>query len=221
VTGPTGDDRLREISEAAARGFFPTPGWTLEVVGCPQRLAGAVLAFTGFHIVAAGVDEGEIRKHLDHDDIAAPFNPVFLAWLGRRVNGRVGHIDLTMARWGTGGGDDFLVPVPVPPDNERVRRARWLRSEVRFLMPDDGSAVVAFGAGLGGRQELSMEITEESARSQGLGTRVVRAALAHVRTDVALFATVAPGNTRSLRCLLACGFSPIGAECLISTDGAQ
>ncbi|MGO9344584.1 MAG: hypothetical protein ACLP6E_19025 [Acidimicrobiales bacterium] len=123
--------RLRKICEAAARGSYPAPEWTLEFVACPSRLAGAVLAFTGHHVVAADIEEDEARSHLDPEDIAAPFNPAFLAWLGDRLGARVGHIDVTMARLGSGTGDEWLSPVGEPPDNERFRRARHLRSDVQ------------------------------------------------------------------------------------------
>jgi hypothetical protein len=208
---------LREICEAAARGSYPVPQWKLDFFPCPARLAGAVVAFTGHHIVAAGIDEEDARTQLDPEDIAAPFNPAFLAWLGGRLGAKVGHIDVTLARLGSGAGDEWLLPVGEPPDNERVRRARLLRSDVQFLSPPDGRAVVTLGAGLAGRRELSMEINDEADRNRGFGTRLVEAAVARIPTDEAVFASVAPGNTRSLRCLLRAGFLPIGAECVLSS----
>ncbi len=194
VTAGTGDSRLREICEAAARGTFPPATWRLECLPRPQRLVAAVLAFTGHHIVAADIDEDQIRSHLDRHDTAAPFNPVFLTWLGHRVKARVGHIDVTLSRFGSGLGDDWLRPVGDPPDNERVRRARQLRSDVSFLSPPDRSSVVTLGVGLAGRHELSMEVGEECDRGQGLGTRLVLAAVARIPADEVVFAGVAPGN---------------------------
>jgi len=63
-----------------------------------------------------------------------------------------------------------------------------------------------------------MEIRSESDRHRGLGTRLVDAAVARIPVDVAIFASVTPGNTRSLRCLLGAGFRPIGAECVLSSQ---
>jgi hypothetical protein len=180
-------------------------------------LLGAVVAFTGHHIVAADVDEDEARSHLDPEDIAAPFNPAFLAWLGDRLGARVGHIDVTLARLGSGVGDDWLIPTTEPPDNERVRRARHLRSDVRFFSPPNDSSVVTLGVGLAGRLELSLEVSSERERNSGLGRHLVQAAVARIPADQAVFAGVAPGNSRSLRCLLRANFVPIGAECLLST----
>ena len=211
-------DGLRRLCEGAARGSFPPPSWGVEILAAPPRLSGAVVAFTGHHVIAADVDAADVTRHLDPDDIAAPFNPAFLAWLGRRLGARIGHIDVTMARMGGGDDDDWLRVVTDPPDTERVRRARGLRTDVEFLAPAEGGAVVMVGFGLADRRELSMEIGDESRRSTGLGTRLVRAAVNRVPIDEAVFASVAPGNTRSLRCLLHAGFAPIGAECLLVPD---
>ena len=209
-------DRLRAVCEAGARGSFPTPDWQIELLPAPPRILGAVVAFTGRHLIAADVDEAEVRGQLDPQDIAAPFNPVFLAWLGRHLDARVGHIDVTLARMGGGEEDDWLQRSTDPPDNERVRRAQSQRIEVEFLVPSEGGAVVTLGAGLADRRELSMEISDEADRNAGLGTRLVRAAVARVPSDEAVFASVAPGNTRSLRCLLQAGFKPIGGECILT-----
>lgn len=216
ASAPRGD-RLRELCEAAARGSFPPPVWGLEFVPPPALVLGAVVAFTGHHVIASDVDEDETLDKLDRSDIAAPFNPSFLAWLGGRLNAKVGHIDVTLARLGTGAGDEWLRPVTDPPDNERVRRAQRQRADVEFLAPPEGGAVVTLGSGLAGRRELSMEISDESHRNRGLGARLVGAAVDRLSTEESVFASVAPGNTRSLRCLLHAGFLPIGAECILMT----
>ncbi len=89
------------------------------------------------------------------------------------------------------------------------------RDQVRFLVPREGGAVVTLGAGLSERCELSVEIDGEAARGSGIGTRLIAAALDGVGSDQAVFASVAPGNTRSLRSFLAAGFRPIGSECVL------
>lgn len=210
------DDRLRELFEAAARHDFPPTDWGLEIVPPPARVLGAVFAFTAHHVLAAPLDGGDVVANLEKKDTAAPFNPRFLAWVGRRLGAKVGHVDAVLARMGTGLRDDWLRQVQDPPDNERVRRARALRDAVRYLVPPDGGAVVTLGEGLAGRCELSMEIGDEADRGHGFGTRLVSAAVGHVPTDRAVFASVTPGNARSLRCLLAAGFEPVAAECLFT-----
>jgi GNAT superfamily N-acetyltransferase len=181
------------------------------------RMAAAVVALTGHHVIATQLDKRELESQLDPHDIAAPFNPAFLAWLGQRLDARVGHVDVTLARLGGGdSGSTWLEATTTPPDNERVRRANRLRTDVRFYRPRDGQAIVTLGKGLAGRCELAMEIDDEEARNRGVGRRLVEAAVGLVPSDESVFAAVAPGNARSLRALLAAGFRPIGAECLLT-----
>ncbi len=214
--GPHGDDRLRSLCEAAARAEFPAPDWALEFVPAPVRVVAAVCSFTAHHVVATDLPEDEVRRQLEPDDLAAPMNPRFLAWLGRRLDAKVGHIDMVLAGRGTGRGSNWLRPIADPPDNERVRRARHQRAGVRYLAPPEGGAIVTIGAGLADRCELSIEIADESGRSRGFGTPLLLAALDHVAADEAVFAGVAPGNTRSVRCFLAAGFTPVGAESVMT-----
>lgn len=209
-------DRLRTLFESAARHDFPPSDWALELLPAPEPLLGAAFAFTAHHVLAAPLPEDEVAGRLDEGDTAAPFAPAFLAWVGTRLGAHVGHVDAVLSRMGTGTGEDWLHPISDPPDNERVRRARALRREVRYFGPPGGGAVVTLGEGLAGRCELSMEIGAETARGRGLGTRLVTAAVCHVPSDRAVFASVAPGNVRSLRCLLAAGFEPVAAECLFT-----
>ena len=216
MSSSASDARLLELCLAAARGSFPPADWQVEFLAAPSNVAAAVVAFTSNHVVAADIDPAEIEAQFDANDIAAPSNPTFLAWLGQRIGARVGHIDVALARFGTGAGDRWLVPTNAPPHIERVERARALRADVEFFTTPDTVAIVALGRGLGGRRELSMEVTVEAERGHGIGRRIVEAALDRVPADELLFATVAPGNTRSLRCLLAAGFVAIGAECLFS-----
>jgi len=95
---------------------FQPPAWQVEFLPGLDRLVGVVLAFTGHYVIAASADEGEARSHFDPEDIATPFSPVFLAWLGDRLDARVDHIDVTLARLGSCVGDDQLHAVAEPPD---------------------------------------------------------------------------------------------------------
>ncbi len=76
---------------------------------------------------------------------------------------------------------------------------------------------MTIGAGLADRCELSIEIAGESERSRGTGTRLLFAALDHLAADQVAFASVAPGNARSIRCFLAAGFVPMEAESVVTT----
>lgn len=151
---------------------------------------------------------------MDPDDPSDLFKPATLAWLGDRIGAPPGHVDLVLAAAGSAEPDPLLISLAEPPNNERVRRAHRQRAEVGFWAPSKGGAVIAIGQGLGGRWEVGLEITEEHDRNRGLGRDLARSALSLIPSDRFLFASIAPGNTRSLRCFAAAGFVPIGAECL-------
>ena len=61
---------------------------------------------------------------------------------------------------------------------------------------------------------MSIEIAD-TARSSGLGRRLILDAVGGVPAGDHLFAAVSPGNARSLRSFLAAGFVPIGSELII------
>jgi hypothetical protein len=208
-------NRLLELAERAARAEFVEADWRVELLPAPERVRGAVVAYTGYHAVAAAVPPEEVRAALDPADIAAPMNPTFLTWLGQRLHAVVGHVDVVLARFGTGQPDNMLQVFSDPPDNERVWRARRQREGVTYLTDQARHLVVTIGHGLAGRTEISIEIADERQRGVGTGSAAVRSAVGHVPPERPVFASVAAGNTRSLRAFLSAGFRPIGAECLL------
>jgi RimJ/RimL family protein N-acetyltransferase len=78
----------------------------------------------------------------------------------------------------------------------------------------DDRGLVTVGTGLAGRTELSIEL-DPARCGQGQGGGLIRDALAGIAAGTPVFAAVAPGNARSLRAFLRCGFRPIGSEVLI------
>jgi hypothetical protein len=62
-----------------------------------------------------------------------------------------------------------------------------------------------------GRREMSVETTDHGPS----GRELIEQALTMTPSGDPLFAAVAPGNARSLRSFLACGFVPLGSEVLI------
>jgi hypothetical protein len=94
-------------------------------------------------------------------------------------------------------------------NHPRVIFARARRSQVRAFGSADG--LFTLGVGLGGRQEMSVETSPRGVRGRDL----IEQAMAMTPRGELMFAAVAPGNARSLRSFLSCGFAPIGSEILI------
>jgi hypothetical protein len=138
--------------------------------------------------------------------------PDFVAALAQRLGTKPGSVDvlLTAPRLASAPTVDL---VEVEQGGPRTDRARRYRSEVRSYADQDTGGIVDLGRGLDGRLDLSVELPDR-ARSGGGGRRIIEAARTLVSSGEFLFASVAPGNARCLRAVLAAGFVPIGAEVL-------
>jgi GNAT superfamily N-acetyltransferase len=203
---------LRTLLDAAARGSFPDPDGSVDVVPSPPGPVDAVVAFTAHHVVAADVDEQEIRAELDPDDVGAAALAPFIAWLGRRLGAEPGQLDLVLAA-SAAPTELELVDVDGVRDHPRVARADRYRTDLRVYRDPGEAAVVVLGRGLAGRLEISVEV-DPSARGRGLGRRLAAAARSLVPPGEPLYAQVSPGNAASVRAFLAAGYVPIGSEVL-------
>ena len=202
----------RRLVEAAA-GHFPPADLAVEVLGPPPGRSDAVVAFSGHNVVAAAVDDAEIRAHLADDDPGGPMSAPFLTWLGTRLGSHPGSLDVVLVAAGRGEGAAGLRARDDADAEARVARALAYRSEVVVHGAPDGHGLVILGRGLAGRLEVSIEVPEAQ-RARGIGTALARRALDLVPNGELLFAQVAPGNVASLRAFLAAGYRPICSEVL-------
>lgn len=175
----------------------------------------AVLAFTGHAVLAVGDDvDDTVLAGLAPDGFGGAHHPrVLLALAGE--DGWVDSLDVVLHARGTGGGTD-LVPRPDLADHPRARHARDVRDDVRVLgRPGGGSSsLVTLARGLGGLTEVSIELDPRE-RGSGLGTALFAAARAAAPDGEDVLASVAPGNTASLRAALRAGFVPLGSVQLL------
>lgn len=209
------DHSLAALLEAAARGSFPAPDGSVEILPPPPGPTQAVVGFTAHHVVAADVSPEEVHQHLEPGDLGAPMNATFLSWLAGRLGARPGMLDLVLI---TFGGQEDVSPVDLEPredlgDHPRVARSRRFRDDLRVFGDPDGAGVLMIGHGLAGRWEVSIEVDPQH-RDRGLGRTMAAAARRLVPQDDPLFAQVTPGNVASLRAFLAAGYRPIGSEVL-------
>lgn len=211
---PTALHPLLGVLEAAAEGRHPPVDG--RVTFLPELAGGnrAVVALTG-HAYLCTDQDPERFADLGLDGFGMALDPPAILRLAD--GGRIGVNDATLVIEGTGGGID-LPPTDLWNDHHRVGHARSMRSEVRVY--GDTRGFVTIAKGLGGRNELSIEVADPGAEP-GLGRQLLERAKGAVEPGGWLFAAVAPGNARSLRSFLAAGFTPIGSEVIIDRAASE
>jgi hypothetical protein len=198
----------------AARGSFPAFDGRVEVLPSPGPPVDALVAFTGHFVLAADVDALDVGARMPADELRVPFSPAALMWLAGRLRLEPLTHDALLVSIGDGAGappwlhrdDDFAHP--------RVDEAAHFRT-IESVWTDDVGSLVIIGRGLCGRMEVGYEVPSGE-RGNGLGRKLVGAALGLVSRGEPLWAQVAPGNAASMRSTLAAGFVPVGAEVLFA-----
>ena len=87
------------------------------------------------------------------------------------------------------------------------------RTDLSVWTDPSGAGVLVIGRGLAGRWEMAFEI-DPAARGNGLGRRLAATAPTVLGVGEPLFAQVSPGNSASVRAVLAAGYQPVGSEVL-------
>jgi hypothetical protein len=205
--------RLAGLLRDAAAGRFPPPDGGVTVLPQPSERDAGVFGFTAHAVVFADVDPGWVIGQLPPGDLGAPLGPPFLQALSAATNRRPGSIDmLCVAEALPGPPPISLVPDP-DTSHPRVARALNYRDDVRAWRADGG--VVLLGRGVAGRWETAIEV-DQAQRERGLGRALARAARHLVPAGEQLWVQVAPANAASVRAFIAAGFTPVGAEILLS-----
>ncbi len=224
---------LAELIIAAAAGQFPVVdgGWHRVPPWRPGLQA--VFAFTGHAVLALADDVPESTLiEFGVDGLGGAHDPRLISTLAG-ADGWIDSLDLVLAARGQSSAmrpDQFasshqpsetaaLVPRPDLSDHPRALHATTIRSKVSvFGYPDLSCRTVAvLSDGLAGMTELSFEL-EPSQRGTGQGKTLVRHALHLIPDGELVVASVAPGNTASLRSLLGAGFAPLGSLQLFRSD---
>jgi GNAT superfamily N-acetyltransferase len=200
------------IARIERRERLPADPW-LELVSPPSPGRAAVVAFPAHLVVAAEVDRPWIGARIANVDYGAPLGPSFLRALEERLCLIAGTVDAVLLAEPLAGDPPIdLTPVR-DSDHPRVRRARRYRTDVRLWITPYGVLIV--GRGLAGRWEAAVEV-HEGARNRGHGRALATAARHLVPDSRPVWGQVAPGNAASLRAFLAAGYTPVGAEVLLT-----
>jgi hypothetical protein len=208
---------LARILDHAADGRFPAADGGVDVLAPDEDGTRAVVALTGHAYVLADVAAGELVRRMPSGwsgGFGGILHPDVLSWLAEG-GGEVGTVDVVLVARGVGGAAASAAPLDgILAEHARVQRALRHRRNVEVVVEPDG--VVVLGRGLVGRRELSVELFDPSTASSGAGRALIVAGLRCVPVGAWCWAQVAPGNARSLRAFLSCGFTPIGSEVLIT-----
>jgi hypothetical protein len=203
---------LTFFTDAADSRFPPVDGRVTVLPPLPGGLECSV-AFTGHAIIATAMTNQAVYAQ-GPDGFGASLSPDFLRHLAG-PKGWIGVTDATLTARGT-GGTPRLAELTDADDHSRVRHARRLRTNVQVYGDERG--LITLADGLAGRRELSIELHRAQDSSRGHGRSLLADALSLVPEGAPVFAAVSPGNARSLRAFLACGFTPIGSEVLLRPE---
>jgi len=208
---------LSALLQEAARGRFPVPDGTVELLPPLEGKVDAVVAFTAHSAVAVDLPAGDIREHLDPGDFGASMSATFLAWLSDRLGTPPGVLDnvLVAPSRPAADADIPLVPRDDLAGHPRVARATRYRSDLHVFTDVSGAGVLLIGRGLAGRWEMAFEVDGDG-RGRGLGRALAAAAPTLIPEGEYLFAQASPGNAASVRAVLAAGYTPIGSEVLFA-----
>ncbi|MYQ76861.1 MULTISPECIES: hypothetical protein [unclassified Streptomyces] len=195
----------------AAHGRFPPCDGGVTVLPPLSGGLEASVAFTGHAVIATALDAADVHARRP-DGFGASLAPDFLRHLAG-PEGTIGVTDATLTTRGTGGTPRLAELGDEAHDHPRVLHARELRTGIKVYGDERG--LITLADGLAGRRELSIELHAPHLGSHGDGRGLLADALTLVPAGEPLFAAVSPGNARSLRAFLACGFTPIGSEVIL------
>jgi hypothetical protein len=205
---------LSALFARLAHGVYPPADGATEAMPRAVGTVAAVLAFTGHCVVAADVDPTWVATMCPPWRLSAAYAPEFLTALGKRMSGHPQALDVLLGAPAEDGPPKLaLSPTHDLDAHPRVARSYRMRSDVSVYQTEDGAGLLTLGRGLAGRWEAGFEVAE-GARNRGLGRRLAAAARHLIPQGEYLFLQVAPGNSASLRAILAARFVPLGSEML-------
>ena len=209
---------LNALLTDAACGRFPPADGQATIVPQPSERDAGVFGFTAHAVIFTDADPDWVRRQLQPGNVSAPLSSAFLVKLAEATNRHAGSIDMLCYAMSLGGPPPLdLVPQP-ESTHSRVLRALNYRDEVRTWRADGG--IVLIGRGVAGRLETAIEVDDDR-RSRGLGRRLAIAARHLIPDGTVLWAQVPPANAASVRAFLSAGFTPVGAEVLLSGMTAE
>jgi hypothetical protein len=217
MTGPE-EHPLAGFFRRLAHGQFPPFDGLVEVYPRPPGAVGALLGFSGHHVVAADVDPEWVECLCPPGALTAPLSPSFQSALAIRLGHEPGPLDLLFVAPGLPGEPELpFRTLDCSHPHSRVRRGFRVRSEVRAFEIEGGLGVLTMGRGVARRWEAGFEV-DRAYWGRGLGRSLVVAARHLTPEGEALYMQVAAANIASVRAVLAGGLAPVGVEVLFGAE---
>jgi GNAT superfamily N-acetyltransferase len=209
---------LSLVLDGVAAGRYPPADGGVTVVPQPSPRDAGVIGFTAHAVVFVDADPNWVRGQLPPGDLSGPLTPGFLQALCQHTGRRAHSIDLLCVSARLPGPPPVDLSPRVDPFHPRIARALRYRDDIRAWRADGG--VLLLGRGVAGRWEAAIEVDADR-RGSGLGRALATAARHLVPDGGPLWAQVAPANAASVRAFLAAGFTPVGAEALLTAGLAE
>jgi GNAT superfamily N-acetyltransferase len=207
--------RLAALLSEVAAGAYPAADGSVTIMPQPSPRNAGVIAFTAHAVIFTDAEPDWVRQLLPSGDLSGPLTPRFLQALAKRTGRSAQSSDVLAVTTSRPGLPAIELTPDADPAHPRIARALRYRDDVRAWQADGG--VLLLGRGVAGRWEVAIEVDAEH-RGKGLGRDLAVAARHLVPGGAPLWAQIAPGNAASVRAFLAAGFTPVGAEALLTVD---
>jgi GNAT superfamily N-acetyltransferase len=207
--------RLAALLGEVAAGVYPAADGSVTIMPQPSPRNAGVIAFTAHAVIFTDAEPDWVRGLLPPGDLSGPLTPRFLQALAERTGRSAQSSDMLAVTTSCAGPPAIELTPDADPAHPRIARALRYRDDVRAWQADGG--VLLLGRGVAGRWEVAIEVDAEH-RGKGLGRDLAGAARHLVPGGAQLWAQIAPGNAASVRAFLAAGFTPVGAEALLTVD---
>jgi hypothetical protein len=208
-----GRHALAALFDGVAAGRYPAPDGDVTILPQPSARDAGVVGLTGHVVVFTAADPGWVAGLLPPGDPAAPLRTAFLHALGERTGRPPRSVTLLSVAGPLPGPPPIALAPETDPAHPRIARALRYRDDVRAWRANGG--VLLLGRGVAGRWEVAIEV-DQGRRGCGLGRELATAARHLVPGGAPLWAQVAPANAASVRAFLAAGYTPVGAEALLT-----
>ncbi|HEY2205916.1 MAG TPA: hypothetical protein VGH99_15700 [Pseudonocardia sp.] len=215
------DHPLAAIFNRAALGSYPKPDGTIESVGPLDGPCDSITVFSSHVVIAADVSDQWVRDHTPArwDADRADLGNV-LVQLVLDMSHQLGQPAAAPSTLCAASHQAAIVHGDLTRGGEAQPAWAAYRTDIEShrYRSVGGNGTIALGRGPAGRQDLYIEVDQDSTNSTSRTSReLLRTAKSLVPTGTGLFGSAQLHDTRVLRSVIAAGFEPVAMEVLFLT----